>query len=63
VLLTEVKAAGIDVAAHLGKENSLQVVFMDNILVTVSGGGHLPSLIKDLARKAKDRFAARRGSD
>jgi hypothetical protein len=51
------------VAARLGKENGLQVVFMDNILVTVGGDGHLLSLIKDLARKAKDRFAASRGSD
>jgi predicted GTPase len=61
VLLTKVKAAGIDVAARLGKENGLPVVFMDNILVTLGGDGHLPSLIKDLARKAEDRFAARKG--
>jgi cyclic 2,3-diphosphoglycerate synthetase len=63
VLLTEVKAAGIDVAARLGKENGLQVVFMDNVLVTVGGDGHLPPLVKDLARKAEDRFVTRKGGD
>jgi predicted GTPase len=57
-LMTEVKAAGIDVAARLGLEHGLKVVFMDNILTTVGGDGDLNQLVRDVARKAVDRFSS-----
>jgi len=60
VLLTEVKAASIDVATKLGVENGLDVVYMDNIPVTVGGDGELEELIIELAEKASQRFARRK---
>lgn len=58
-LMTEVKAAGIDVAARLGLEHGLEVVFMDNILTTVGGDGDVNELVKEVARKAVERFSSR----
>lgn len=55
-LITEVKAAGIDVATRMALEKGLKVVFMDNILITVGGDGDLVRLVKDVAEKAIQRF-------
>lgn len=53
VLLTEIKAASIDVAAKAAKNNSLDIIFLHNELKLV--GGTVPSLdtaIQDICKKA-----------
>lgn len=60
-LITEVKAAGIDVATRLAMEAGRRVVFMDNILLTVGGDGDLPVLIREVAKTAVKRHSERGG--
>jgi cyclic 2,3-diphosphoglycerate synthetase len=59
-LITEVKAAGIDVATRMAIGSGLRVVYIDNILRTVGGDGDLPQLIKEIAQLAVKRYAERR---
>ena len=59
-LITEVKAAGIDVAARVAMEAGRRVVFMDNILFTIGGDGDLPMLIREVAKTAVQRCSERR---
>jgi len=59
-ILTEIKAAGIDVAARLGLEHDLKVVFMDNILTTVGGDGDLNELVIRTAKKAVKNFKSKK---
>jgi cyclic 2,3-diphosphoglycerate synthetase len=62
-VLTEIKAAAIDVVAEEAAGRGLPVVFMDNVPVDVSpegigaeSSGSLEALVEDLAAKAKERF-------
>ncbi len=56
VLLTELKAASVDVATEMGLERGAEVVYMDNVPVTVGGDAELSQVLADLAGLAKERF-------
>ncbi|MFZ3062868.1 MAG: 2,3-diphosphoglycerate synthetase [Actinomycetota bacterium] len=56
LLLTELKAASVDVVTMIGLDWGVQVVYADNIPVTVGGDGDLKDLLLDLAEKAISRF-------
>ena len=65
-VVTEIKAAAIDVVAEQAAERGLPVVFMDNVPVEVApdgalreGSGTLEGLARELAATAKRRFAER----
>lgn len=49
VVLTELKAAAVDVATKLALENNKQVVYMDNEPHTIGGDGDLDELLGNLA--------------
>jgi cyclic 2,3-diphosphoglycerate synthetase len=55
VLLTELKAAAIDVAAERALERGAEVVFSDNRAETIGGDGELPDLLLDSLRLAVER--------
>ncbi len=55
VLLTELKAAAIDVAAERALERGAQVVLADNRAETVEGDAELPDLLLQTARLAMER--------
>jgi cyclic 2,3-diphosphoglycerate synthase len=59
VLLTELKAAAVDVAARRASERGADVVFVDNRAVTLEGDGSVDDLILETARLAVDRAKAR----
>ncbi len=59
VLLTELKAAAVDVAAEQALARGAQVVFADNRAVTLEGDGDLPDLLLDVARLAVARAGER----
>ena len=65
-VVTEIKAAAIDVVAEKAVERGLPVVFMDNVPVEVSPEGSLreesralEQLALELAAKAGERFEQR----
>lgn len=60
-LLTELKAAAVDVVTSIGLDLDLEVIYMDNLPVTIGGDGELSELINWIGNEAKVRFA-RRGS-
>jgi len=59
VLLTELKAAAVDVAARRATERGARVVFLDNRPVGVGGDGDLDDLLAGVVRSAGERAAAR----
>ncbi|MDQ4005666.1 MAG: 2,3-diphosphoglycerate synthetase, partial [Actinomycetota bacterium] len=59
VLLTELKAAGVDVAAERAIEVGSEVVFIDNRMETVDGDGDVRDLLLETARLAVERGNAR----
>ncbi|MDQ3990792.1 MAG: cyclic 2,3-diphosphoglycerate synthetase [Actinomycetota bacterium] len=59
VLLTEIKAAGIDVAARWAVDRGAEVAFVDNRAETIAGDGELADLLRDTAGAAIERGAAR----
>jgi cyclic 2,3-diphosphoglycerate synthase len=59
VLLTELKAAAVDVAARRAEAQGAQVVFVDNRPVTVEGDADLPGELDRVLRLAAERRAAR----
>jgi cyclic 2,3-diphosphoglycerate synthetase len=59
VLLTELKAAAVDVATAAGLEAGLRVVFADNVLLGVNGEAGLAEEIINLAELAVERFNKR----
>jgi cyclic 2,3-diphosphoglycerate synthase len=59
VLLTELKAAAIDVAARRAEALGAQVVFVDNRPVTVEGDGDLPGELDRVLELAAGRRATR----
>ncbi|GAB4331115.1 MAG: cyclic 2,3-diphosphoglycerate synthase [Candidatus Abyssubacteria bacterium] len=56
VMLTEVKAAAIDVATAMGLESGLRVVYADNVPVEVETGTNLAEETLRLAELAVNRF-------
>lgn len=59
MLLSELKAASVDVAAKVAIDGGLEVVFMDNEAVSVGGDGNLDALIAEAAACAQNRFMRR----
>jgi cyclic 2,3-diphosphoglycerate synthetase len=59
VLLTELKAAAVDVAASRASERGAEVVFVDNRAVTLEGDGSVDDLLLDTARLAVNRAKER----
>ena len=57
VLLVELKAAGVDVAARMALERDMDVIFCDNRIVTTGGDGTFESLVLKTASLAEARFA------
>jgi cyclic 2,3-diphosphoglycerate synthetase len=59
-LLTELKAAAVDVVTSIGLELGLEVIYMDNIPVTTGGDGDLDQLVLDMGETVKECFVGRR---
>jgi cyclic 2,3-diphosphoglycerate synthetase len=59
VLLTELKAAAVDVGARRALERGAEVVFVDNRPRTVGGEGEIDELLRGAVRLAADRWRAR----
>jgi cyclic 2,3-diphosphoglycerate synthase len=59
VLLTELKAAAVDVAARRAADRGVEVVFVDNRAVTLEGDGPVEDLLVETARLAVDRASER----
>jgi cyclic 2,3-diphosphoglycerate synthetase len=59
VLVTELKAAAVDVAARRGLERGAEVVFVDNRPVGVGGDGELEELLDGIVREGFERASAR----
>jgi cyclic 2,3-diphosphoglycerate synthetase len=57
VVLVELKAAGVDVAARLALARGLDVVFCDNRVVTTGGDGRFEQVVQQAATLAEKRFA------
>ena len=55
VLLTELKAAAIDVSARHALDRGAEVVLCDNRADTVGGDGELPALLRETARLGVER--------
>jgi predicted GTPase len=58
-LVTELKAAAVDVAADRAVARGAQVVFADNRAETLEGDGELPALLEETARMAVERAGER----
>ncbi|HEX2699688.1 MAG TPA: hypothetical protein VHM89_05715 [Acidimicrobiales bacterium] len=58
VLVVELKAAAIDVAARIALERGMDVVFCDNRVETISGDGSFDELAAEVADLAARRFSA-----
>ena len=59
VLVTELKAAAVDVAADRALARGAEVVFADNRAETIGGDGELPDLLLETARRAMERAEGR----
>jgi cyclic 2,3-diphosphoglycerate synthetase len=59
VLVTELKAAAVDVAARAALDRGAEVVFADNRAVTIEGDGDLSDLLLEAARLAVERVKDR----
>jgi cyclic 2,3-diphosphoglycerate synthetase len=59
VLLTELKAAAVDVAARTALDRGAEVVFLDNRPVAAGGDGDVDELIREMTSLARDRAADR----
>jgi cyclic 2,3-diphosphoglycerate synthetase len=59
VLVTELKAAAVDLATGFALERGMRVVYSDNQLVDTGGDGPLDELIRSLADEAEKRFQAK----
>jgi len=56
VLLVELKAAGVDVAARVALDRGIDVVFCDNRVVTVGGDGSFEDMALQTATLAEERY-------
>ncbi len=61
MLVTELKAAAVDVATRMAVQRGLPVVYVNNVPITVGGDVDLEEGIKELAKKAVERFNERKG--
>lgn len=59
VLVTELKAAAVDVAAEKALARGAEVTFADNRAVTLEGDGELPELLMEAERTATSRARER----
>jgi len=59
VLVTELKAAAVDVAAERASARGAEVVFSDNRPVTIEGDGEVKDLLVETARLAMERAEGR----
>lgn len=59
VLVTEVKAAAVDVAADRALARGAEVVFADNRAESLGGDGELPDLLLEAANRAMERAEGR----
>ncbi|MBC7292811.1 MAG: 2,3-diphosphoglycerate synthetase [Thermoleophilia bacterium] len=61
LVLTEIKAAAIDVVAEEASQRGLEVVFLDNVPEEVAPAekGQLAEVVQELARQAQERFSKR----
>jgi cyclic 2,3-diphosphoglycerate synthetase len=59
VLVTELKAAAVDVAAERALARGAEVVFADNRAQTIGGDGEVGDLLLETARLAVDRAKER----
>jgi len=62
VLLTELKAAAVDVAARHAVERGVEVVFVDNRVVTFEGATEPDAALEDAIGLAIARGTTRNGS-
>lgn len=62
VLVVELKAAAVDVAARFALQRGMQVVFCDNRVETLGGDGTFEELGLAAADVAAERFAGRQGT-
>lgn len=62
VLLTELKAAAVDVATSIGLDLGLEVIYLDNLPVTIGGDGELEELVDWIGNRARANFARREGN-
>ena len=60
VLLTELKAAAVDVAAEHALERGASVVFVDNRPVGADAEQDLRGAVEEVVRTAADRYERRR---
>jgi cyclic 2,3-diphosphoglycerate synthetase len=58
VLVTELKAAAVDLATGFALERGMRVVYSDNQLVATGGDGPLETLFPSVAALATERFRA-----
>jgi cyclic 2,3-diphosphoglycerate synthetase len=58
VLVTELKAAAVDLATGFALERGMRVVYSDNQLVVTGGDGPLEALFPSVADLATERFRA-----
>lgn len=63
VVLVELKAAGVDIAARIALEKGLDVVFCDNRVVTVGGDGPFEEMARRTATLAEERYVSGCGND
>jgi cyclic 2,3-diphosphoglycerate synthase len=61
VLLTELKAAAVDVAARRALDRGAEVAFVDNRPRTAGGDGEVDELLRATITSARERGHARRG--
>jgi cyclic 2,3-diphosphoglycerate synthetase len=59
VLLVELKAAAVDLAAKTALERGLEITFCDNRVVSIGGDGTFDELALGVADLASERFSAR----
>jgi cyclic 2,3-diphosphoglycerate synthetase len=58
VLVTELKAAAVDLATRFALERGMRVVYSDNQVVATGGDGPLETLFPSVADLAAERFRA-----
>jgi cyclic 2,3-diphosphoglycerate synthetase len=63
VLLTELKAAAVDVAARRAVDRGADVVFVDNRPGSVGGDGELDELLAEMVELSRERAADRGAAD
>jgi cyclic 2,3-diphosphoglycerate synthetase len=57
ILLVELKAAAIDMAARIALDRNMDVVFCDNRVVTTAGDTTFEAMVLRMATLAEKRFA------